>query len=129
MVGKVTLMKARRARSLSRREAQLMEILWDTGGTTATEVRQRLADDSAESTIRTLLTILVRKGYVRRTRRSHPYRYVPKIPRDELAKPALRQLLDRFFGGSAPALVIRMLDSGELTPEDLNTLARRFRRP
>ena len=104
-----------------------MEILWNTDGATAGQVRGRLDDDSAESTVRTLLGILVKKGYARRVGRSHPYRSVPAVPREKLAQPALRQLLDRFFGGSTQALVLRMLDSGELTPDDLKQLARRFR--
>ncbi len=121
-------MKARGTKSLSRREGQLMEILWDTGGATAGQVRRRLDDDSAESTIRTLLGILVKKGYARRVGRSHPYRYVPAVAREKLARLALRQLLDRFFDGSSRALILQMLDSGELPPDELNELARRFRR-
>ena len=78
-------MPKRRPKSLSRREAQLMEILWDTDGATAGQVRGHVDDDSAESTVRTLLGSLVKKGYARRVGRSHPYRYLPAVPRERLA--------------------------------------------
>lgn len=121
-------MKSRRQVALSRREAQLMQILWEREGATAPEVREQLGDGSAESTIRTHLTTLVRKGFARRSGQAHSYRYVPKVPREKLARPALDQLLDRFFSGSGRALVLQMLDSGALCPEELEELARRFRR-
>ena len=121
-------MKSRRPAALSRRESQLMEVLWDAGGATAGEVRKRLDDGSAESTVRTLLKILVDKGLVRRSGRSHAYRYSAAVRRDRLARPALALLIERFFGGSGRALVVRMLETADLSPDELERIAREFRR-
>jgi len=110
---------------LTDREAQIMEILWNRGQATAEEVRSALADDPHDSTVRTLLRVLKDKGYARITGRQ-PAVYEPAVPRADVQQSAARSLLDRFFGGSADALVMRLLEDEQLSAEQLEQLKKQF---
>jgi BlaI family penicillinase repressor len=103
---------------LTAREAQIMEILWDRGPSTADVVRVALPDEPHDSTVRTLLRILKHKGYVR-VRGRQPAVYEAKIDRAKAQKKATQSLLARFFGGSAEALMHHLVEDEELTPEQL----------
>jgi len=102
-----------------------MEILWNRGQATAEEVRSALADDPHDSTVRTLLRVLKDKGYARITGRQ-PAVYEPAVPRADVQQSAARSLLDRFFGGSADALVMRLLEDEQLSAEQLEQLKKQF---
>lgn len=106
---------------MTERETQIMEILWSAGEGSAEFVRQSLPDQPHDSTVRTLLRILKDKGYVRVSGRQ-PALYRPRVSRQQAQRKAARSLLARFFGGSADALVLRLLEDEELTPEQLDQL-------
>jgi BlaI family transcriptional regulator, penicillinase repressor len=110
---------------LTDREAQIMEILWQNGRATAEEVRTALADDPHDSTVRTLLRVLKEKGYARITGRQ-PAVWEPAVPRADVQQSAARRLLDRFFGGSADALVMRLLEDEHLSAAQLEQLKKQF---
>jgi len=107
---------------LTERESQIMAILWQLGEASAEDVRRQLGDDSHDSTVRTLLRVLVRKGYVRASRRRRPAVYLPAIARVAVQQQAARGFLQRFFSGSAESLVLRLLEDEELTPAQLEQL-------
>jgi BlaI family penicillinase repressor len=104
---------------LTERETQLMEALWAGGPATAEAVRAALADELHDSTVRTLLRVLKQKGYVR-VRGRQPATYEAIVPRDKVQGRAAQSLLKRFFGGSAEALVMRLVEDEELSPELLD---------
>ena len=106
------------AKGLTERETQLMEILWQHGPLTSEGVRECLSDQSHESTIRTLLRILANKGYVRILGK-HPSVYEPVVSRADAQIQATRSLLAMFFGGSIEALVSRLIDQEEISPEQI----------
>jgi BlaI family penicillinase repressor len=106
---------------LTDREAQLMGILWDQGPQTADAVRNALPDAPHDSTVRTLLRILVKKGYVR-IRGRQPAIYEPLVARTRAQSKATQSLLARFFGGSVEELVERLVEDEKLTPEQLEQL-------
>ena len=108
--------------TLTEREAQIMSILWELGEASADEVRERLPDDLHDSTVRTLLRVLTTKGYVRANRKSRPAVYRAVVPQSSVQEKAARGLLQRFFGGSAEALVLRLLEDEQLTSEQLDQL-------
>jgi predicted transcriptional regulator len=110
---------------LTDREAQIMEILWTRGRATAEEVRAALADEPHDSTVRTLLRVLKEKGYVKITGRQ-PAAYEPIVPQADVQQSAARSLLNRFFGGSADELVLRLLEDEHLTAEQLGELRKQF---
>ena len=106
---------------LTDRESELMGILWARQRATAEEIRAALPDEPHDSTVRTLLRVLKEKGYVRITGRQ-PAVYVPVVAREEAQHRAARRLLDRLFGGSADALVLRLLEDEHLTTQQLEQL-------
>jgi predicted transcriptional regulator len=117
---------ARSAHSaLTRRERQIMDILYRRGRATASEVMEELSGDPSYSTVRTQLRVLESKGHVRHEEEGLRYVYVPAVPRHAARKSALRHLVDTFFDGSAEKVVGALLggDAARLSPEELERIA------
>jgi BlaI family penicillinase repressor len=112
---------------LTDREAQLMSILWTKGPSTAEAVREALSDRPHDSTVRTLLRILKKKGYVR-ILGQQPAVYEATVAQTDVQMKATRSLLARFFGGSVEALVARLVEDEGLTPEQLARLRKSLSR-
>jgi predicted transcriptional regulator len=111
--------------TLSRRERQIMDILYRRGRATAGEVMEELAGDPSYSTVRTQLRVLEDKGHVRHEEEGLRYVYMPAVPRHAARKSALRHLVDTFFDGSAENVVAAVLggESARLTDEELDRIA------
>jgi len=108
--------------TLTPREAQLMDILWEHGPVTADQIREALPDRPHDSTVRTLLRVLEQKRYVRHDVRGKAYVYRAALQRAKAERKAVRALIQRFFGGSAEALVQRVIEDKHLTAEQLEAL-------
>jgi predicted transcriptional regulator len=115
------------AKVLTDREVQLMNVLWTNGPSTAEAVREALQDRPHDSTVRTLLRILRKKGYVR-IRGQQPAVYEAAVGRADVQIKATRSLLTRFFGGSVEALVMRLVEDEELTVDQLAELRKSLSR-
>jgi len=113
-----------RSETLTQRETQIMEVLWDRGEATADEIRKALPDDPHDSTVRTLLRVLKSKGYVTHRARGKAYIYCPAVERAQVERRAVSSVLKRFFGGSPEALVLRLIEDEQLTPDQLDELRR-----
>ena len=111
--------------ALSKRERQIMDILYRRGRATAGEVMDQLAGDPSYSTVRTQLRVLEDKGHVRHEEEGLRYVYMPAVPRHAARKSALRHLVDTFFDGSAEKVVAAVLggESARLTDEELTRIA------
>lgn len=109
---------------LSRRERQILDVLYRAGRATAAEVQGALPDAPSYSAVRTLLRILEDKGHVRHEQDGARYVYMPTVARDRARRSALRHLLHTFFEGSATQAIAALLDedAGRLTDEDLDRL-------
>ncbi|HEV8264945.1 MAG TPA: BlaI/MecI/CopY family transcriptional regulator [Gemmatimonadales bacterium] len=110
---------------LSRRERQIMDVVYRLGRATAAEVRHHLPDPPSYSTVRALLRVLEAKGHLRHDADGPRYVFVPTVPRDKAGLSALRQLLATFFDGSTEQAVAVLLDlsSAQLTPKEFDRLA------
>lgn len=111
--------------TLSRRERQIMDVLYRLGSATAAEVQENIADAPSYSAIRALLRILVEKGHARHAYDGPRYVYSPVVSRPVAQKSALRQLVKTFFNGSASNAVAALIDmSGkDLSDSELDRLA------
>lgn len=111
---------------LSRRERQIMSIVYRLGVATAAEVLALLEDPPGYSAVRTHLRILEEKGHLRHEQDGPRYVYLPTLPRDRARIGALRQVLQTFFDGSASQAVAALLDSADrsVTTQELEQLAR-----
>jgi predicted transcriptional regulator len=111
--------------SLSRRERQIMEFLYQRGRATAADVGAALPGSPGNSAVRMLLRILEEKGHVRHVREGTRYVYLPVQPRQSAARSVLRQVLQTFFGGSVEKAVATLLSAPDarLSEEELDRLA------
>ncbi|MFY9551430.1 MAG: BlaI/MecI/CopY family transcriptional regulator [Thermoanaerobaculia bacterium] len=111
-------MRATRAlSSLSRRERQIMEVLYRDRQATASEVLAALPDPPGYSAVRAMLRVLENKGHVRHVADGNRYVYLPTLPRDRAGRPALANVLETFFDGSTEKAVAALLD---LSRQDLS---------
>jgi len=111
---------------LSRRERQIMDILYRAGRATAAEVRAGLHEAPSDSAVRTLLRILEEKGHVRHELEGPRFVYMPTVGRDKAKRSALKHVLDTFFGGSASQVVAALVDlaPGDLEKDEIARLQR-----
>lgn len=111
--------------SLSRRERQIMDILYRLGRATANEVMAELAGEPHYSTVRTQLRVLEEKGHVRHEEAGLRFIYMPSVPRHAVRESALKHLLETFFEGSAEKMLSTLLGSegAKLSDEEFNRLA------
>lgn len=118
---------------LSRRERQILDVLYKTGRATAAEVRQAMAQAPSYSAVRALLRILEDKGHVRHEEEGTRYVYRPAVERERAKRSALRHMLNTFFEGSTTQAVFALLheDSKRLSAEDwdrITTMIERARK-
>ena len=111
--------------SLTRRERQIMDILFRRGRATAAEVMDELSGEPSYSTVRTQLRVLEDKGHVRHDEEGLRYVYMPAVARTAARKSALRHLVDTFFDGSAENVVAALLGGGgaRVSEEELQRIA------
>ncbi|KPL00196.1 MAG: CopY family transcriptional regulator [Planctomycetes bacterium SM23_65] len=111
---------------LSRRERQIMDIIYRRGEASVAQVLEDLPDTPTYSTVRTLLRILEEKGHLKHAKDGPRYVYRPTRPRSQAARSALKRLLETFFDGSAEKAVTALLDVSDanLTPDELQRLAK-----
>jgi len=95
---------------LSRREREIMDVIYRSGRATAAEVLDQLPDPPTYSTVRALLRVLEEKGHLRHEEDGPRYVFVPTVPRERARASALRQLLPTFFDGSTEQAVAALLD-------------------
>ena len=112
------------SQTLSRRERQIMDVLYRRESATAAEVMENLPDAPGYSSVRALLRILEQKGHIRHEERAGKYVFMPTMRRDQAKRSALRHLVQTFFDGSAEDAVAALLDtkSSKLTEQELDRL-------
>lgn len=110
---------------LSRRERQIMDILYKAGRATAAEVLERLPDPPSYSAVRAMLRILEEKGHVSHKQDGPRYIFVPTVGRDTARRSALRHLLQTFFDNSTEKAMAALLDESQdkLSSEELDRLS------
>ena len=110
---------------LSRRETQIMDIVYELGRATAAEVQKRLPDPPSYSAVRAMLRILEDKGHLRHEQEGPRYVFVPTVSPERARQTALQRLVRTFFGGSAEGAMAALIDLGgeDLDAEELERLA------
>ncbi|NID06341.1 BlaI/MecI/CopY family transcriptional regulator [Luteibacter jiangsuensis] len=105
--------------SLTDREADIMQVLWDHGPSLVSEVRERLTDKLAYTTVLTVLRTLQAKGYVGYEEEGRGHRYFASVKQQAARKNALQHLTDKLFKGSAELLFTHLVSDQKLTPEQI----------
>src|SRR5262245_47945707 len=111
---------------LSRRERQIMDIVYRLGKASAVEVLESLPNPPSYSAVRAMLRLLEEKGYLRHEQDGQRYVFIPTLAREKARKSALKQMVQTFFDDSATEAVAALLDmsGGKLSPEELDNLSR-----
>ena len=104
------------------RELDVMSVLWDIGPATVADVRERIADELAYTTVLTVLRTLEQKGYVGHTGEGRAHRYRPLVKRAAAGRSALRRLVDKVFDGSPELLLTQLVSDRNLGDEELRRL-------
>jgi len=109
---------------LSRRERQIMDVLYRMGRATAAEVHQAIPDPPGYSAVRAMLRVLEEKKHIRHEEKDMRYVFIPVVPREKARRSAVRHLLDTFFDGSPEQAVATLLDvsSDKLSQEKFDQL-------
>ena len=110
---------------LSRRERQIMDILYQRGKASASDVREAMEDAPGYSAVRAMLRVLEEKGHVKHQAEGLKYVYVPVVAREKAKRSAVKHLLDTFFAGSPEQIVAALLDvsATRLTREELDRMS------
>jgi predicted transcriptional regulator len=109
--------------ALTRREREIMDILYRRGKATAHEVLEDLPDPPSYSAVRALLRLLEERGHVKHTQDGQRYVYAPAVARGDARKSALSHLVKTFFAGSVEDAVAALVDRSKLSPEELDRLS------
>jgi BlaI family penicillinase repressor len=125
------LPRKRDDKPLTRLELQVMQALWELKTGTVQQVQQHLLPNPklAYTTVQTMLTVLHRKGKVSRKLIGKAHEYSPSVSQRSATTAAVRDLVRRFFDGSAQQLVMELVQSKDLSPEKLAQLARELEEP
>lgn len=107
---------------LADREAEIMEVLWDSGPSTVAEVKDRVPDGLAYTTVLTILRNLESKGYVTHDADGKAHRYSPLIERDAARRSALQAMAAKFFKGSTAMLLTHLVADEKLSSADVKRL-------
>jgi predicted transcriptional regulator len=109
--------------ALTRRERQIMDVLYRRGRATAQEVLEALPGNPSSSTVRTQLRVLEEKGHVHHEEEGLRYVYAPAVPRHAARRSALKHVIETFFEGSTEKVVQALLGSESLSDEELDRIA------
>jgi BlaI family transcriptional regulator, penicillinase repressor len=104
------------------RELDIMNVLWEIGGGTATEVQAKLADPLAYNTVLTMLRILEEKGFVRHEEQGRAFRYIPRVARKTAKASAVKRLVQKLFDGETRLLATELMSNRSLSNDDLREL-------
>jgi predicted transcriptional regulator len=114
---------------LGDRELDVMGVLWDLGSGTVTEVRDKLGDPLAYTTVLTVLRNLEAKGLVSHEAEGKAHRYFPRVARQHARRSALSKLVDRLFHGSPEQLIAQLVEDERLTVDDLRRIRGKLSQP
>lgn len=115
-----------KSQTLTPLELEIMQVLWEQGACTVSEVQPRLKGDLAYTTVQTMLTVLLKKEKVTREAEGRAFRYRAAVSRDRATGGALKDLVKRMFGGSPEALLMALVDTRQISAEELTRIAGRL---
>ncbi len=119
-------MGEREKETLTPLELQIMQVIWRIGTGNVTAVQEGLEQDLAYTTVQTMLNILHRKGKLRRKLHGRAYEYSATVTEAKASRHAVRDLVDRMFGGSTEELVISLLKTRQIDAKKIAELSKRL---
>jgi BlaI family transcriptional regulator, penicillinase repressor len=114
--------------SLTKRELDIMSVLWRRKSATVGEIRDELTDDLAYPTVQTMLRVLESKGYVKHTQDGRAFRFHPLVAQDELADSVLKRLVTKVYHGSRELLITRLIADDDISSDELRRIKKVLQR-
>ena len=118
--------RGKAGKALTPLELEIMQVLWESGPSTVTEVRPLLKAKLAYTTVQTMLNVLLRKGKVKRVQEGRAFRYRAAGDQKRATGSAVEDLVRRMFGGSAEALLMAMVESQQISSSELERLSEKI---
>lgn len=115
-----------KAQTLTPLELEIMQVLWEDGACTVSEVQPKLKGDLAYTTVQTMLNVLLKKDKVTREPEGRAFRYRAAMSKDRATGGALKDMVKRMFGGSPEALLMALVDTRQISAEELTRIADRL---
>jgi predicted transcriptional regulator len=112
--------------TLTKLELQIMHVIWRQGASNVSAVQSGLEQELAYTTVQTMLNILHRKGKLKRKLNGRAYEYSATVSQARASGHAVRDLVDRMFGGSSEELVMSLIKSRQIDPKKIAELSRRL---
>jgi BlaI family transcriptional regulator, penicillinase repressor len=112
--------------TLTKLELQIMQVIWKRGTSTVSEVQEALEQQLAYTTVQTMLNILCRKGKLKRKLSGRAYEYTAAVSEAKASGHALRDLVDRMFGGSSEELVMSLIKNKQIDPKRIAELSKQL---
>ena len=116
----------RETTGLTKLELQIMQVIWKLGTSSVKDVQEGLEQRLAYTTVQTMLNILERKGKLKRKLRGRAYVYSATVTEARASRHAVRDLVDRMFGGSTDELVMSLIKSRQIDPKRIAELSRQL---
>jgi BlaI family penicillinase repressor len=116
----------RETTGLTKLELQIMQVIWKLGTSSVKDVQEGLEQKLAYTTVQTMLNILERKGKLKRKLRGRAYVYSATVTEARASRHAVRDLVDRMFGGSTDELVMSLIKSRQIDPKRIAELSRQL---
>jgi BlaI family transcriptional regulator, penicillinase repressor len=116
----------RETTGLTKLELQIMQVIWKLGTSSVKDVQEGLEQQLAYTTVQTMLNILERKGKLKRKLRGRAYVYSATVTEARASRHAVRDLVDRMFGGSTDELVMSLIKSRQIDPKRIAELSRQL---
>ena len=117
-------MAKREKETLTKLELQIMQVIWRRGTSNVNEVQEGLEQELAYTTVQTMLNILTRKGKLKRKLNGRAYEYSAIVTEEKALSHAVRDLVDRMFGGSSEELVMSLINSKQIDAKQIARLSR-----
>jgi predicted transcriptional regulator len=112
--------------TLTKLELQIMQVIWRQGTSTVGAVQEGLEQELAYTTVQTMLNILARKGKLKRKLHGRAYEYSATVSEARASGHAVRDLVDRMFGGSSEELVMSLMKTRQIDARKIAELSKRF---
>lgn len=119
-------MGKREKETLTKLELQIMQVIWKLGPSNVAAVQEGLEQELVYTTVQTMLNILHRKGKLKRRLRGRSYQYSATVSEANASANAVRDLIDRIFGGSSEELVMSLIKTRQIDPEKILELTKRL---
>ena len=116
----------RRSTTLTEQELEIMKIVWERESATVRDVYETLLERRkvAYTTVMTMMKILEHKKYLKRTQADRAYVYRPAQPKRQVVGAMVRDFINRVFNGAAEPLLVHLVEEHDLSPEELEEIAR-----